>query len=62
MTRPAFTEEQEDWICHQIGEWYLEWKKVILVHNKDCPEHCPHSQHRLGVAKEILKAMLCNPR
>lgn len=53
MTKiPDFTPEQTDWICYQIGEWYLEWKHKIGG------EH----QHRLGYAKEILKIMCCPPK
>lgn len=46
---PIFTKEQEDWICHQIGEWYLEWKNKIT----------DRQEHRLGYAKELLKERLC---
>lgn len=48
--RPEFTREQEDWICYQIGEWYLEWKNKIV--SGEC---C----HKLGIAKEHLKMILC---
>lgn len=46
---PEFTQEQADWICYQIGEWYIEWKHKIGGQH----------QHRLGYAKEILKQMVC---
>lgn len=48
----SFTPEQVDFICYQIGEWYLDWKGNILV--QGYPE-----QHRLGIAKEQLKNKLC---
>jgi hypothetical protein len=46
--KPFFTREQEDWICYQIGEWYLEWKNCIAK-----------GEHQLGYAKEKLKLRLC---
>ena len=49
--RPEFTPEQIDWICYQIGDWYLEWKPK-LVNWQD-------KTHRLGFAKELLKAQIC---
>lgn len=49
MNRPEFTREQEDWLCYVLDEWYLYWK------NKIC-----EGEHRLGFAKEILKAVFCN--
>jgi hypothetical protein len=49
--RPEFTTEQMDWICYQIGDWYLEWKnKLTDFENKT---------HSLGYAKELLKAKIC---
>ena len=48
----SFTPQQIDFICHQIGEWYLEWKGHIV--SKESP-----GCHRLGVAKEQLKTMIC---
>jgi hypothetical protein len=49
MNKPKFTREQEDWICYQIGEWYLEWKEKITPNM---------GAHKLGVAKEKLKQKL----
>jgi hypothetical protein len=49
--RPDFTYEQIDFICYQIGEWYCEWKNNITTGDG-------HG-HRLGYAKELLKARLC---
>jgi hypothetical protein len=46
-TRPDFTAEQVDYICYQIGEWYLKWKNTFQTPN------------RLGYAKEELKIMIC---
>lgn len=51
MKRPHFTKEQEYWICHQIGDWYLHWKNRIADYET--------KTHSLGYAKEHLKAMLC---
>lgn len=52
MTKPEFTPEQRDWICWQIGEWYVKWKDR-LVNYED-------RTHKLGFAKEILKTMICD--
>ena len=46
--KPKFTQEQKDFICYQIGDWYLKWKGNIT-----------NGQHRLGIAKEELKVMIC---
>lgn len=46
--KKSFTPEQTDFICYQIGEWYLKWKQRIAP-----------GEHRLGVAKEELKEMIC---
>ena len=48
MNRPEFTREPEDWICHQIGEWYFEWRSKISS-----------GDNRLGFAKEKLKERIC---
>lgn len=48
--RPNFTREQEDWICYQIGAWYLQWKDKIVA---------GACFHNLGIAKEDLKMILC---
>lgn len=48
-----FTNEQINWICYQIGEWYLDWKNNIVVSNTN------GTQHRLGYAKDELKNMIC---
>lgn len=50
--RGSFTNQQMDFICHQIGEWYLEWKDKVVTD----PEH---DTHKLGYAKERLKEMIC---
>lgn len=57
---PEFTREQEDWLCYEIGEWYLDWKHSMAVHLADCETKCNCGQHRLGVAKEMLKMRICN--
>ena len=49
MSKPQFTQEQQDYICYQIGEWYLDWKNKMVVDG---------GQHRLGFAKELLKTMI----
>lgn len=51
MNRPPFTREQEDWICYQIGEWYLDWRNKIADYDT--------KTHNLGYAKEKLKLRLC---
>jgi hypothetical protein len=50
MNRPQFTNEQRDYICYMIGEWYLDWKYRIA-------DYKTHT-HSLGYAKEKLKDML----
>jgi hypothetical protein len=42
-----FTPKQIDYICYQIGEWYLAMKPLL------------DGQHNLGYMKEKLKAMIC---
>lgn len=44
----SFTREQVDFICYEIGDWYLLWKNKIAS-----------GEHRLGFAKEQLKTMIC---
>lgn len=46
-----FTKQQVDFICYQIGEWYLEWKNQLVDYD--------NKQHRLGYAKELLKERIC---
>ncbi len=48
----SFTPEQIDFICYQIGDWYIEWKDRIVVDLKE-------GTHRLGYAKEQLKSIIC---
>lgn len=45
-----FTDKQIDFICYQIGEWYLRWKDTLVDYE--------NKTHRLGFAKEVLKSML----
>lgn len=47
----SFTPEQRDFICAQIGWWYLLWKENMATGEG--------TQHRLGFAKEQLKTMIC---
>ncbi len=49
MKRPEFTQEQLDWLCFIIGDWYLIWKHKMTDNEKT---------HRLGYAKEQLKLMI----
>jgi hypothetical protein len=48
----SFTPAQIDHICYMIGDWYIEWKDKMWVDGKP-------NQHRLGIAKEKLKMMIC---
>jgi hypothetical protein len=48
----SFTPEQIDFICYQIGDWYMEWKDRIVLDIKE-------GTHRLGYAKEKLKTIIC---
>lgn len=45
--KPEFTQAQKDWICYQIGVWYLMMKPLL------------EGQHNLGFMKEKLKMMVC---
>ncbi len=47
----SFTKEQIDFICYEIGDWYLDWKHRITTGDG-------HG-HRLGYAKEQLKSLIC---
>lgn len=50
---PKFTPEQVDWVCFQIGEWYLKWRS-------DITEPTVNGYFvRFGSAKEDLKLMIC---
>ena|ERR1017187_8462978 len=42
-----FTPEQIDFICYQIGDWYLMMKPLL------------EGAHNLGYMKEKLKTMIC---
>lgn len=48
----SFTQAQKDFICYQIGEWYMLWKDNMWT--GDIP-----NQHWLGRGKEELKTMIC---
>lgn len=48
----SFTPAQIGHICYQIGDWYLEWKDKIISDSDK-------GMHRLGIAKEQLKTMIC---
>lgn len=48
----SFTPEQIDFICYQIGDWYMEWKDRLVIDLKE-------GTHRLGYAKEQLKTIIC---
>lgn len=44
--------QMQEMMCEMIDEWYGKWKNRII--DNDSP-------HRLGIAKEELKQMLCSP-
>lgn len=46
-----FTQQQIDFICYTIGDWYLTWKPILVDYE--------NKTHRLGYAKERLKELLC---
>lgn len=46
-----FTKQQVDFICDQIGEWYVQWRDQLVDYD--------NKQHRLGYAKELLKERIC---
>lgn len=48
----SFTPEQIDFICYEIGDWYIEWKDRLVIDLKE-------GTHRLGYAKEKLKSKIC---
>ena len=50
--KPEFTQEQKDWICWQIGEWYIYWKDRLINYED--------KTHKLGHAKELLKIAICD--
>lgn len=52
MKNPGFTPDQVNWICSQIGDWYLIWKRNIA--------NFEEKTHSLGFAKEQLKTMICD--
>jgi hypothetical protein len=47
-----FTKQQVDFICYQIGEWYMQWRDQLVDYET--------RTHRLGVAKEALKERFCS--
>lgn len=53
MKKIEFTQEQKDHICYVIGDWYVIWKNKIIADYEN-------QTHRLGVAKEQLKIMICD--
>jgi hypothetical protein len=48
----SLTPEQIDFICYQIGDWYIEWKDRLVL-------DLSQGTHKLGFAKEELKTMIC---
>ena len=48
----SLTCDQIDFICYQIGDWYVNWKDKMWADGKP-------NQHWLGTAKEQLKTMIC---
>ena len=47
------TYDQQKLLCWIIDEWYLDWKGKITK---------PDTGHRLGIAKEQLKMIMCGER
>ncbi len=54
MSDIKFTNEQIDYICYKIGEWYCRWDKRLVDYDE--------RTHKLGFAKEQLKMMICPER
>lgn len=52
MNKCKFTEEQCEFICYVIGEWYFLWKNKLVNYDD--------KTHKLGYAKEQLKEMICD--
>lgn len=46
--KPNFTQDQKNFICYQIGDWYMMMKPLL------------EGQHNLGYMKEKLKIMVCD--
>lgn len=46
------TREQENEICYRIGMWYMFWKPQLVDYK--------NKTHKLGMAKEDLKTLLCD--
>jgi hypothetical protein len=46
----SFSAKQKDFICYQVGEWYLRTKDILV--NED-------GTTNIGCLKELLKIMLC---
>ena len=46
----SFSAKQKDFICYQVGEWYLRTKDVLV--NED-------GTTNIGCLKELLKIMIC---
>ena len=47
-----FTKQQVDFICDQIGDWYMQWRDQLVDYET--------RTHRLGAAKEALKERFCS--
>ena len=47
-----FTKQQVDFICYQIGQWYVQWENQLVNYET--------RTHRLGQAKEALKERICS--
>lgn len=48
----SLSQDQINFICSQIGHWYVMWQDKMWVDDKP-------NQHWLGLAKEQLKTMIC---
>jgi hypothetical protein len=51
-TGVKFTKQQVDFICYQIGDWYMQWRDQLVDYKT--------RTHRLGAAKEALKERFCS--
>ena len=45
-----FTKQQVDFICYQIGDWYMQWRDQLVDYEA--------RTNRLGFAKEELKTRI----
>lgn len=53
MIKPEFTEEQQQYLAEIIDYWYMYWAGCLITGDG--------GQHKLGYAKERLKAFIYWP-